>query len=723
MRKALYALLFLVLYATNAQASHLAGGELRYEYNGTNYTVILTLYGDCTGISMPATVVLNVASPSQSVNSNVNLIQVSNGIATASCGFGNRCTNTSSTIPGYRVARYETTVNTPNVAASDWLFSVNMSARNSSTNFSTGGNMYLEAKLDNSNGHNSSPYIPNTPSFYISNNANTSTIVPLQTLDPDGDSIVYERIIPMKAPNTNMTYAPGFSATMPFGANGTYAINAANQTLELKGTMVGFFGMAFRVKEYRNGTLIGTFIRDFGISVLASTLNTVQTYPMINPTSFTRVYTCPSSIDSAVVWFTDPVVTDSVTITIDTPALAGWSFNNYIINGRPTAYASVTWTAPSNLNPQTLPYFFINLKVMDDGCPRATAEYAILVKTRQCSADSVWPGDANSDNVVNLLDPLAVALTYNSTGPQRPNANNNWVAQYAPDWSNNIPFTSVNRKHADCNGDGTVNLTDLAPIVANYGLTHPKGGSANKTTGSPEIFFDLSSAPLLAGTNVSVPIKMGTTGNQMKDIYGFAARIKVTTSVPISQVAINTTTSWFGNTANTLQFSKDISTTVVDWAYARIDHQNATGDGTIAMVDFTIPNTAVGGETVVFSFENPILIDKEGKPITLYNMLDTTGIIQVQQSVASVQGAVSQVYVVPNPSGNTANLNLQLEAKDELAISVVDVTGKVIWTESHNAAKGNNQIVLPAAQIANGIYFIHVQAATGSSHKAKWIKR
>ncbi|MEZ5018379.1 MAG: T9SS type A sorting domain-containing protein [Flavipsychrobacter sp.] len=725
MKKALYTLLLLAFFAPYANASHLAGGELRYEYNGTNYTVFLTLYGDCTGVNMPTFVIVDVASASKSLSAQLTLPQTALEIVTPPCPTApTKCHSSSSVIPGYRVAKYKATINIPNVLAADWKFSVSLSARNTSNNLASGGNLYLEATLNNVNGHNSTPYIPNTPSFYITTST-TPTVVPLQTIDPDGDSIVYDRVAPKLSATSNATYsAGGFSPTNPFGANGLYSINAANQTYSVRGGMQGFFAMAFKVREYRNGNLIGSYIRDFGIAVLAASSNNVITYPMISASSTTTVYSCPSSMDTAYTWFIDPTSTDTVFVEVDTPVIAGWTFNNSTMAGSPTGSATVWWSAPANLNPLNLPFFYIDLKVKDNGCPMTGfATYAILVKTRQCSADSVWPGDANSDNVVNLLDPLAVALSYNSIGPSRPNASNNWVAQYAPDWGSNIPLTSVNRKHADCNGDSIVNLSDLAPIVANYGLTHPKGNSANKITGAPEIFFDLSSTPLVAGFNVSVPIKMGTSGNQMKDIYGFAARVKLVTSVPLSPIAINTATSWMGNSTNTLNFNKDISNTVVDWAYARIDHQNVSGDGTIATVDFTIPTSVIGGESIVFSFENPILIDKDGKPITLYNMSDTTGIIQIQQSVANVAGAVSNAYVVPNPSGNTASLHLQLAEQDELVVNVVDVTGKLIWTESRMVDAGNNQIALPATQIASGVYFIHIQGAGGHDYKVKWVKQ
>ncbi len=716
-------LLFVLSYA-GAKASHLAGGELRYEYNGTNYKVYFTMYGDCSGISLPNTVPVTVASASKNLSASLTLTRTSIEPVSLPCPTMTKCQNPSALFPGFRLAIYEATTNLPNVTSSDWVFSTTLSARNSSVNLATSGNLYVEAKLDNSNGHNSNAYIPNLPAFYISTSS-TATTAPIQTLDPDGDSIVYERIAPRLNASVNAGYSSGgFGPTTPFGNGSTYTINATAQTMNLQGSIQGNHALAFRVKEYRNGNLVGSFVRDFNVVVLASSSSSVlATYPMISPNSVTTVYTCPGSTDSAFTWFTDPNSADSVFTTVMPPTITGWTFNSNSVDGKPTAFATAWWTAATNLNPVTLPYFFIKVRVTDNGCPKVLTDYAILVKTRQCSADSVWPGDANSDNVVNLLDPLAVALAYNDVGPSRPNASNNWVAQYAPDWSGNIPFSSVNKKHADCDGDSLVDIADLVPIVANYGLTHPKsGGARQKTTGDPEIYFDINGINFAPGTTVAVPIKMGTSASPMKDIYGVAARVKVTTTDPANQATITTATSWMGNSTNTLTFNKDISKGVVDWAYARIDHSNVSGDGTIATLNFMIPNNANDGDKINLSFENPILIDKDGKPITAFNIYDTVATIAIPQSVAGIASAITSAMIVPNPSDGMAHLHIELAKQEPVHIQVLDITGKVVWHKDYNGSEGKNQIELPAAQ-AKGVYIVHIAQQDGSAYKIKWINK
>lgn len=724
MKKTLYTIIAMMFFAPSIYASHVGGAELRYEYNGTNYTVILDIYAPCARNVAGFGNTANVDVISNLLNDSTRLVlpEVKRDTVTMPCLGNSVCYVPSSTNPGFIKLTYKDTITL--AASSDWKFTYSIGARPVNVNNLAPSSqlLYVEAELDNVNGPNSSPFIPN---FMFSNiyKLSTNVTVPLQTIDPDGDSIVYEIVTPKTNKVTNITYPStgGYSATTPMGTGGVYTINAANQTMTLRSNNQGVYAMAFKVKEYRNGVLIGTYVRDFSVSFFVSNSN--MTYPRLSFNSMTTVYACPGATDSSIVWFTDPFVSDSVSVTVHTPTMAGWSFGSATAAGAPTATAHAWWTAPAGLNPATTPFFYITYRVADNGCPSAMADYAILVKTRQCNADSVWPGDANADKVVNLLDPLAIALAYNETGPARLGATISWVAQGAPDWNGNIALLPVNKKHADCNGDGTVALADLGAVAGNYGKTHPKGGARQKITGAPEVFFDMSGITLRPGITVDVPIKMGTAANAINDVYGIASRINISETPPTTQATISTATSWLGNGANSLTFEKKIELGVIDWVHARTNHSNANGSGVIGTLNYTVPATAKPGDSVRFSFEHIVVVNKDGDLITNYNATDVVAYIQFPASVQSIPSSLLHAAVVPNPSGNTANLHLQLAAQSEVTISIVDVTGKTVWASNHQAQKGNNQIALPAAQVANGVYFINIQAANGATHKLKWAKR
>lgn len=79
----------------------------------------------------------------------------------------------------------------------------------------------------------------------------------------------------------------------------------------------------------------------------------------------------------------------------------------------------------------------------------------------------IWPGDTNNDGVVDLDDIIPIGIYWGSNGESRDNVSYTWEANdYAYNWSETMaPF-------ADCNGDGIVNITDVAAICLNWNYTH-----------------------------------------------------------------------------------------------------------------------------------------------------------------------------------------------------------------------------------------------------------
>lgn len=92
------------------------------------------------------------------------------------------------------------------------------------------------------------------------------------------------------------------------------------------------------------------------------------------------------------------------------------------------------------------------------------------------AVEHVWPGDADNDGDVDATDFYVVASGYGLAGaPRHPEdqsvvwyewpARDNWPA------SVNVRNLTFNRKYSDANGDGLVDLFDLAATVLNRGLT------------------------------------------------------------------------------------------------------------------------------------------------------------------------------------------------------------------------------------------------------------
>jgi hypothetical protein len=342
----------------------------------------------------------------------------------------------------------------------------------------------------------------------------------------------------------------------------------------------------------------------------------------------------------------------------------------------------------------------------------------VLIDVRPC----VWPGDVNNDMIANNMDVLDLGLGYGNMGPNRPNASYQWTGQYMTDWGS-MQFCNQEMKFADCNGNGILTASDTFGIALNYGETHLKGihMPQAKSAAWPELFFDMSGITLTPGAAVSIPIKLGTSTIPMVNVYGLAAQVKVTGITP-DNLYISAPAGWMGNINSTMNFTKIITQTQTDWAYVRIDHTNVSGEGTIALLQFTVP-PGTDYQQVQMYFDNVRIIGNTGNVITDVNIVDDTATVY-PAAVASTQTIINSAAVVPNPSESEATLQLSLIQASMLDIIVTDITGRKVWNNNIKAIKGHQEIVLPSSGLASGIYTIQVRDEKGNPAKTmKWIKK
>ncbi len=728
MKKAIFLSIILSVLFFNTRASHFSGGEIRYEYNGTNYTVHVTLFKLCVGgIDLSNNVVVVFQSTSLAKNFGRTFNLVNFDTVNINCpSTVSSCYNATSPMIGYIAAYYKDTVTLP--PAADWVIACSNSARiGSITNITGSGNMYLETLMNNLATINSNPLIAAIPTYYMT--AGNAISVPLQAVDPEGDSLDYQFTQPLDGSvgsPTPVTYVTGFSLTNPFGTGGTCTINSTTQMLSLMSPATGYYVIAFRVHEYRNGNLIGNYIRDIMVVVLPGT--TALTFPNANTGSTFNVYTCPGQTNSVTINFNDPTSTDSVYLTVTPPTLPGFTFTSTTSNALASASTTISWTTPSGLNPATLPQFFIRIRARDNACPNASADFGLAVRTRQCVADTVWPGDANGDFTVNVYDPLAIAIASGQTGATRTGATTTWTPQYCTPWANSFVTNNTNMKHADCDGNGTVNSTDLGAVSSNYGLWHLKTtGTGHKTTaGAPDLYFDVTGISFAAGSTVSVPIKLGSSTAPMNNVYGLATKISIDGITPVTAPTISTATSWLGTSANTLDFVKSATNTSVDWAYARTTQTNTSGQGTIGMLTFTIPAGVAVGTQIKLDFDDDItmLIDHKGLPLAGYNMIEASAVTVAGTGVSNIASASFVAQVIPNPSGANAGLQLNMKARSNVTVEVYDITGKKVWFNNLTAEAGRSNISLPANELRVGVYSVKVIMPNNEAPQViKWVKQ
>ncbi|MDI6804467.1 MAG: FlgD immunoglobulin-like domain containing protein [Bacteroidota bacterium] len=80
--------------------------------------------------------------------------------------------------------------------------------------------------------------------------------------------------------------------------------------------------------------------------------------------------------------------------------------------------------------------------------------------------DTIYPGDANNDAIVDMRDVLPIARHLGVTGSPRNSPSLNWTPQNLTG-----PFNPLEAAFADCNGDGIVKANDIQGVIQNWYFT------------------------------------------------------------------------------------------------------------------------------------------------------------------------------------------------------------------------------------------------------------
>lgn len=725
-----YLLACLLLVSISASATHFSGAYLRYEYTGTplQYTIELTLYKTCESgsIDLPSFIKVRAKSAYKSLDISKNLPIVSNDTLQPYCqGTTNSCMNITATYPGYIVAVYKDTIALP-TASNDWRLVFSNSNRNfgiDNIQGASGQSYYIDAIID-STSNNTSSLMPDNPPHILF--ANDTARIPLTASDADGDDIRYKLINPEFDQGMNIPYYNGYSVAAPFGAGGVCQIDGDNN-LVLMSPSAGKFTLALQIGEYRNNKLVAYTVRDFVIICIgAQTGNNGLSIPKAVDKDKFNTFTCPGKNNTLNLSYVDPAPGDSVYVSISTPNLSGWTFNTSTTNGIGQGKSTINWTTPASLNPAVLKHFDFKVTVRDNAC-RQTGEatYIYTVETRYCRADSVWPGDANSDKIVDLYDPLAVALAYNDTGATRINASSNWSGQSCDPWPSSF-LNNIDKKHSDCDGNGKTDTADLNIIALNYTKTHKKGGgrSSEKTTADPTLTFDHTGITPNPDSIVTLNITLGDAANTVQTIYGLAANIKIDGLALSAPPVITYNNSWLGNNTNTLSFTKDITNTSVDWAYSRTNKTNTNGNGILAQITFQIPATATDGQLVTLSYDKAKLIDKDGIEILNFGTMEDTFYVRKPSSIYNFNSTVSDIHLYPNPSNNNLYAELNSNKSGNIIITIHDIAGKSLSRKDAAVSVGKNTLPLQAGNLHPGVYIINISDSHGSvNYNLRWVKQ
>jgi hypothetical protein len=662
---------------TKVNATHIVGGEMSYKFvshdaNTGQYTYSfqLLVYRDCyNGVPWfddPATLAI--------YNGQNQLVKVVAAnptfVDTLPVNFQSLCNATPSGIC-FNVARYEITETLPYYPFGYHVV-YQRCCRNGIINnlvdpLESGATYSVFLSSAAMLLHNDSPEWLSLPLTVIC--ANTPMNYPHHAVDAEGDDIVYEFCAPLLGldatvpldtptapPYLPATFLPPYTAQYPMGGNPAVQIDAQSGLIFGTPSQSGHFVVSVCGKEYRNGDLLSVFYRDFQFIV-------------------------SDCIQSAIYTSLDPAahpVCDTVYDHISVQTQGGTPPYSYLWSDGSTG-ATLSNATPGQ------PY---NLSITDaQGC---------LSQVSIQGNDCVWPGDANYDGVANNMDVLELGLYNGEFGPVRPNASNDWEAQPAPFWSGKVS-NGRNRKHADCDGSGSVNNFDLAVIDSNYAApSHPLAFMPVVTQNAPDLYFNLP--PLSINHWSNGTIRLGTESVPAQQAYGIAFSVRSNKEqVDFSPSAgLNNAFGEFGRYMVLWHEYPDQS--LMDYVIVRNNHlplDNLYGD--ICLFSFIVLDGSSPGPATL-QFENVRLIDHNGNslPVNLINFQSTVG---VQES-----SATGGFRLAPNPANGSTWVQFVENGRDNRELALFNQQGQRVLFQVAGGQESGVQ--LNTQTLPNGLYVL-----------------
>jgi len=323
----------------------------------------------------------------------------------------------------------------------------------------------------------------------------------------------------------------------------------------------------------------------------------------------------------------------------------------------------------------------------------------------------VWPGDANENGVVSHVDLLYLGRWFGDSGPARAGVSINWGPFNVQKW---LPPQAgrPDPAHADCNGDGTVNLLDFDAIEQNYGFDNQSNLSdlsslGGNTNGAASLTATLAGGPLTAGALDTIWINLGDSTQPIDSLLGFATTLTFDSSLVDSAYAFFEG-SWLGDPNTDLLTFGRFRPGELDIALTRIDQNNTlNGNGRIAGVVIVMTeNLKKEVETVElnFSFSQALALTQGLEAVPVF--------VENQQTLVYKASELLDVLIYPIPASSAVNIHILQPRKEEITGRLFDLQGRLCHT-----FRFTDQTALSRNGLGQGTYILELRSNAASLSK------
>ena len=683
-------------------ATHAAGADLTYRWisnsgNQSTYEITGTFYRDCAGVAAPNNLTIVASSVSCGFTGNNSRQAIINPIG----GTGQEisfpcssavttCTSSGSPNPGFQKYVYRGTIVLPQ-RCSDWVFSYSVCCRNCAITTMTQNspcnsntvttNIYVESTLNNlAVTANNSPTFNNVPVAFLC--LGQSFTYNHGVTDADGDSLYYDLVNARTNATTSIPYINPFSGVNPLSSAPAVSINHNTGDITMNPTALEVGVVAIRIREYRNGVLIGSVIRDMQFVVKSCGSNNLPTASGINGTAKYSAIVCAGSSISFNINTNDANVGQIVSITWD-GGIPGATFTSA---GSPHPTATFTWNT-TLANARSQPYQF-TVTVRDDNCPtNGFQSYAFSISVPLISVTLV-PSLHNGFNVScnGGSNGSILASPSGGTPPYTYSWSNGATTQTASGLTAGA-FTVTVTDSAGCTNTATASITLTQPPVLTASVTSHVNvscfgnntGTATATPvgGVPGYTYSWNSAPVQT-TRTATGLTSGTYTVTVTDTNGCTTNANVTITQPTFALASVVTTSnnvtCNGNSNGTINLTVTGGTP----SYSYLWSNGATTQDLAALDTGTY--SVVVTDSLGCTSSTSATISQPGALVPLITSVSVGGVNiscaggSTGSATASATGGTLPYHYLWTPSGDTTASETGLSA-GPISVLVTDANG------------------------------------------------
>jgi hypothetical protein len=387
----------------------------------------------------------------------------------------------------------------------------------------------------------------------------------------------------------------------------------------------------------------------------------------------------------------------SLTATQNASVCVGTSTVLNVSGANTYSWTTGATTSSITINPTTNTTYTVTGTDLNN----CSSTQTVAVTVNQTCQD-VWPGDANSDGTADNFDVLELGLHFTQTGPARAITSNAWQPHVSNNWIGNIS-NGKNINHADCNGDGTINLNDSLAIYTNYGLTHAFK-QPEQTATDPQLSIVPDQTLVNKGNWGTSSVFLGKPSAPITSINGLGFTVTFDQNlIDANSFYIEYPSSFLNASNQNLKFSKrDFANGKLYTATTHTITGNVYGNGKIAVLHYKIKSTLTTDEVLHIG----IVQAKQSNDAGILTSLTagTATVAAIGASVGMDELSGNSIGIFPNPASAFVIIHSSTSLEK---IELLSITGQIILTEKISG----NQHQLNLADVANGVYFVVVHDA------------